>query len=118
MTFDEEFDATHVRAMAFQLKELTTCFHRSVGRRLAYWNVPPHAITEQDRAAIESEVVFEALRHAAGETLGSAGKVSPNAVDEAVRLILIHVAETTQSCRERLDFCGCEAWPAGSSKGH
>lgn len=118
MSFDDEFDATRVRAMAFQLKELTTRFHRSVGRRLASWDVPAHAITEHDRAAIESEVVFDALRHAAGETLGSAGKIIPNAVDEAVRLILIHVAETAPSRRGSPDFCGCGAGHYGSSKGH
>jgi hypothetical protein len=114
MSFDEEFDATRVHAMAFQLKELTTGFHRSVGQRLASWNIPAHAITEQDRVAIENEVVFDALCRAGGESLGATGKIIPNAVDEAVRLILIHVAETAQSYREGPDCWSCDI----AAKGH
>lgn len=117
MLLDDELDACRVYAMAFQLKELTIRFHRDVDRLLAFMNAPLLAITEQDRAAIEDEVVFDALRRAADETFGAASRIIPNAVDEAVRLILIHVAETSQSHRATLDLWACNA--AGhSAKGH
>lgn len=98
---DLDKDAMRLYSTALQFDDLAGCFHRAVTRRLASQDVAFDAITDDDRAAIESEVVLDAIHQAARETLSGARDIFPNAVDEAVRLILAHIAETSIVRRAR-----------------
>lgn len=104
LTIDDlENDARGLYSIAHQMRELTNRFHGMVGRRLAANHIRANAISEDDRVAIEGEVIFEAINRAASEPHSAARDIFENAVEESVRLILIHIVETTQLGRSTVE---------------
>lgn len=97
---DKDYDAAIcLQSTARQLDELAACFRRSVGRRLQAQEIAERAITTADREAIEDEVLLDAIHEASGKSLDQAHEIFGCAVDETVRLILVHISETSHPPR-------------------